>query len=168
MSTAAQTRPITIAPAPATADLIVGLYNRSKIPSIGDIAKRVGVSRQLVSRVLKERGLKTDFRAERHAAQAAEKRPRQPKPRRPFLERSPAGQIVSLLGLTYEQASEHFGTHEVTMARYCEGAVLPPEYLQLYMLATLGLGAEAMDAAVEAGRKKLKAAVDTAEATAKN
>lgn len=148
-----------------TADLIVAHYHRAKLPNITEIADKVGVSRQRAAQVLKARGLKTDFRAERQPV----RRPKKERTR-PFLEKTETGQIVELLGLSTNDAAEWLGVHPVTMSKYINGGqtshgdpLVPTEPTQLLLLATLGLGHEGIRAAINEGRRRLRAAVDSAK-----
>jgi hypothetical protein len=144
----------------STADQIIALAKVAKGKNTSAIADDLGISRERVRQVLKANGLKSDFRGEIPAR-------RRPGPVKRFEERAPFGQVLDLLGLTNEQAADLVGAHPVTVAKYANGTSTAPEAMQLYLLACLGLGVDTVQAAVDAGQRKLKSAVDTAKQGAK-
>lgn len=147
----------------STTDQIIAMRRASPHKSPAAIADELQVSRQRVSQVLRRAKLPSDFRGVVPAR-------RSPGPTKPFLEKAEAGQIVELLGLSTNDAAEWLGVHPVTMSKYINGGetkagdpLVPPEAMQLLLLATLGLGHEGIRAAINEGRRRLKAAVDSAK-----
>lgn len=141
------------------ADQILAIRQNEPGKSPAAIADELKVSRQFVSKVLKGAGQTSDFRAvlPRRSPRNAVK---------PFAQRSEFGQTLDLLGMSNDDAAKFLGVHPVTVSKYATGATEAPEGVQLLLLAALGLGLDTTRAAIAAGRRKLKAAVDTAQAEA--